>query len=67
MGVHAGAQGPRGGGTKRWRNERKKLGWIIFVVPDVPETVAFYEAAFGLGQRFVTEDGSYGEMETGAS
>ena len=44
-----------------------KLGWIIFVVPDVAVTVAFYEAAFGLGRRFVAEDGSYGEMETGAS
>jgi len=44
-----------------------KLGWVIFVVPDVAATVAFYEAAFGLGRRFVAEDGTYGEMETGES
>lgn len=44
-----------------------KLGWVIFVVPDVAATVAFYEAAFGLARRFVAEDGTYGEMETGAS
>ncbi len=35
-----------------------KLGWVIFVVPDVAETVSFSEAAFGLGRRIVAEDGS---------
>jgi len=42
-----------------------KLGWVIFVVPDVAETVAFYERAFGLERRFVGDDGDYGELETG--
>ena len=43
------------------------LGYVIAYVPDVAATVAFYEAAFGLAQRFVHESGTYAEMETGAT
>ena len=43
------------------------LGYTIFYVPDVAATIAFYEAAFGLAQRFVTLEGDYGEVETGAT
>jgi len=32
-----------------------KLGYTIIYVADVPNTVAFYEAAFGLKQRFIHE------------
>jgi catechol 2,3-dioxygenase-like lactoylglutathione lyase family enzyme len=42
-----------------------KLRYTIIYVADVPKTVAFYEAAFGLTQRFIHESNLYGEMETG--
>jgi len=42
-----------------------KLGYTIIYVADVPETVAFYEAAFGLSRRFIHESQLYGEMDTG--
>ena len=44
-----------------------KLGWVIFVVPDVANTMDFYERAFGLSRRFVDDGGTYGELETGAT
>ena len=42
-----------------------KLGYTIIYVADVPKTVAFYEAAFGLKRRFVHESNLYAEMDTG--
>lgn len=45
--------------------ERAKLGWVIVYVPDVTASLAFYGATFGLATRFVTPDGSYGELDTG--
>jgi lactoylglutathione lyase len=42
-----------------------KLGYAILYVDDVPKTVAFYEAAFGLKRLFVHESNAYAEMETG--
>jgi uncharacterized glyoxalase superfamily protein PhnB len=36
-------------------------------VADVEATVAFYEKGFGLERRFVTPEGDYGELETGAT
>lgn len=42
-----------------------KLGYTIIYVENVPETVAFYETAFGLTQRFIHESNLYAEMETG--
>ncbi|MBR0650966.1 VOC family protein [Roseomonas terrae] len=44
-----------------------KLGYVIHYVPDVAATVAFYAAAFGFAQRFAAEDGTYAEMDTGAT
>jgi len=44
-----------------------RLGYVILYVPDVAQTVAFYEAAFGLPRRFVHDSGTYAEMETGAT
>lgn len=44
-----------------------KLGYIIIYVKNVPNTVAFYEAAFGLDRRFIDESNLYAEMETGAT
>lgn len=42
-----------------------KLGYTIIYVADVPNTVAFYESAFGLTCKFVHESNLYAEMETG--
>ena len=44
-----------------------RFGYTILYVPDVPATVAFYEAAFGLHRRFLHESGMYAELETGAT
>ena len=43
------------------------LGYVILYVPDVEETLSFYEAAFGLARRFVHDSGAYAELETGAT
>lgn len=42
-----------------------KFSYTILYVSDVPQSVAFYEAAFGLKPRFVHESKQYAEMETG--
>lgn len=44
-----------------------QLGYVISYVPNVVDTVAFYERAFGLTRRFVHESGQYAEMETGTT
>ena len=41
-----------------------KLRYIILYVPDVEQTVVFYEKAFGLERKFIHESG-YAEMITG--
>ncbi len=43
------------------------FGYTIVYVADVTAIVAFYERAFGLERRFVTEEGGYAEMDTGAT
>lgn len=43
------------------------LAWVIVYVPDVPAALALYADAFGQPQRFATPDGSYGELDTGAT
>ncbi len=44
-----------------------KLGYTIIYVTDVPDTVAFYETAFGLTRRFIHESDLYAEMDTGGT
>lgn len=44
-----------------------QLRWAIVYVRDVEASAAFYERAFGLGLRFITETKEYAEMETGAT
>jgi len=44
-----------------------KFKWTIIYVPDVPQTVAFYEKAFGIKRSFVHESNQYAEMDTGAT
>lgn len=41
--------------------------WTIFYVPDVAATLTFYENALGLARRFIADDASYGELETGST
>ena len=41
------------------------LAYVIHYVADVPETVRFYERAFGLTCEFLHEGGDYAEMATG--
>lgn len=41
------------------------FGYTIVYVPDVAEAISFYESAFGLTRRFLSDEGGYGEMETG--
>lgn len=42
-----------------------QLRYVIIYVADVPATMDFYEAAFGLTRSFLHEGGDYGEMATG--
>ena len=44
-----------------------KFSYTILYVKDVSQSVAFYERAFGLKQRFIAESGQYAEMETGGT
>lgn len=44
-----------------------RFGYTIVYVPDVREALAFYSRAFGFEQGFVSPDGSYGELQTGAT
>jgi lactoylglutathione lyase len=43
------------------------LGYTIFYVADVRSTVAFFQKAFGLEAKFVTDEGDYGELATGTT
>ena len=42
-----------------------KLGYTIIYVPNVAESLSFFECAFGMSKRFLHESGDYGELETG--
>lgn len=44
-----------------------RFGYTIVYVPDVPSALDFYSRAFGFEQGFVSPDGSYGELQTGAT
>ena len=41
------------------------LGYVILFVDDVPATIDFYAAAFGLEKGFLHPEKNYGEMQTG--
>lgn len=43
------------------------LAYVILYVPNVEQSLSFYERAFGLKRRFVHESGTYAELETGAT
>lgn len=42
-----------------------KFGYAIVYVPDVSQSLSFFESAFGMTRRFLHESGAYGELETG--
>ena len=44
-----------------------RFGYTILYVEDVAAAMAFYENAFGLTRRFIADDATYGELETGAT
>ena len=44
-----------------------RLGYTILYVSDVRRALDFYARAFGLRMKFVAPDGSYGELDTGAT
>ena len=43
------------------------FGYTIVYVPDVEQTINFYENVFDLKRKFIHESGQYGELETGAT
>ena len=42
-----------------------KLGYTIIYVPNVANTLSFFERAFGMQRGFFHEGGDYGELQTG--
>ena len=44
-----------------------QFGYTILYVPDVPASLAFYQAAFGLNTRFLHDSGDFAELDTGVT
>lgn len=44
-----------------------RFGYTIYYVADVGKTILFYENAFGLKRKFLTDDNLYGELDTGGT
>lgn len=42
-----------------------KYAYTILYVADVPETIAFYEKAFGFERKFITPENDYAELISG--
>ncbi|WP_316674811.1 VOC family protein [uncultured Tolumonas sp.] len=42
-----------------------KFGYAIVYVPDVEQTLSFFEQAFSWKRKFIHESGEYGELNTG--
>ena len=42
-----------------------KFGYTITYVHNVEETLLFFEEAFGMSRKFITEENDYGELDTG--
>ena len=47
--------------------ESMKLGYVIHYVPDVIQSVSFYEQASGLKRLFVHESGQFAQLDTGTT
>lgn len=44
-----------------------KLGYVIAYVDDIERAISFFENAFQLKRKFLTEEKDYGELETGST
>lgn len=44
-----------------------KFGYTIIYVSDVLASLNFFEKAFGFQKRFISEQGDYGELESGST
>ena len=42
-----------------------KFGYTIAYVSDVNEALLFFENAFGMNRKFITQENDYGELSTG--
>jgi len=42
-----------------------KFGYAISYVPDVEQSLSFFEDAFEMKRRFITDEKDYGELNTG--
>lgn len=42
-----------------------KFGYTIIYVADVNQALSFFENAFGMTRKFITEENDYGELSTG--
>jgi uncharacterized glyoxalase superfamily protein PhnB len=42
-----------------------KFGYTIVYVSNVNEALSFFEKAFAMSRKFITEENDYGELETG--
>ncbi|WP_370052363.1 VOC family protein [Neptunomonas sp.] len=42
-----------------------KFGYTIAYVDNVEKTILFFENAFGMSRKFITEENDYGELNTG--
>ena len=44
-----------------------KFGYTIYYVADVDSTLLFFETAFSMKRKFITDEKDYGELDTGAT
>jgi len=44
-----------------------QFGYCIIYVPDVVQSLEFFEKSFGLKRRFLHEGGDYSELDTGTT
>ena len=44
-----------------------KFAYAIIYVPNVAESLTFFETAFGFKRKFLVDTGDYGELDTGAT
>jgi lactoylglutathione lyase len=42
-----------------------KFGYAISYVPDVEQSLSFFEDVFAMKRRFITDEKDYGELDTG--
>ena len=42
-----------------------KFGYTIVYVENVEKAINFFESAFGMSRKFITEESDYGELNTG--